>query len=123
MDSQQYYSTLAQVLPVLTIAGAVELRYLIKRCYGSGGVLSTDAGWMIKLTAHLYVRFLAGCSFASLLLTVSCANAVLTQDYESFWIQALLPTVFPFMSVLVALPLLGAVFSPRDLLRWYGEAR
>lgn len=120
-DQQTYYQTVAQVLPVLVIAGAVELRYLIRRCSQPGGAFDKGAHWSTRLVAHAYVRFLAFSTGAVLLLTISCLEGIRTGDLTNWWLDDLLPIALPFSVVALALPLLGGVLSTKGLLRWYGE--
>lgn len=121
MDSQalEYYSTSAQILPVVAVAAAVELRYLVRRLYQSNGTM-TRARPLVRLSWHLYLRILAGCSFAAVLLTVQCVYALETGK-SSELLRDALPYVLTVTVVLVGMPLFGAIFSPARLTDWYGR--
>ena len=120
-DNVAYFAALSALLPVLAIAGAVELRILVRRLSRLGVDLNRPEGlhgWFVAV----YVRLLAASLFGAVLLALSAVSA-LKPGADGLgwpWSETVVAWVVGLAAVLLSLPLLAAIFSPGDLTRWYG---
>ena len=119
MEHETYLATAAQLLPVFVIAGMLELHQFVKVTDRMGHFESRN--WYSRFLAHFWLRLLAACTFACLVLSLECLEALYTED-EPGWLHPILQWVLPISAVTIALPVLGAVVRPRALLSWYEES-
>ncbi|WP_283615463.1 hypothetical protein [Mycolicibacterium poriferae] len=121
-DTTPFLSALVSLLPVLVIAGMVELRYLLRLLDRRGIDLRGRPRGLFQWVAHAYVRVLAGAMFAAVLLTTAAVWALRPESpgLAGFW-EPLVSPVLGVTGILVALPALAAVISPGDLMHWYDD--
>lgn len=118
MEHETYLATMAQLLPVLTLAAALELRFYVRKATPRQGA-AKDFTWWYQ---QLYARALILATWLSLLCAVSCANALRTGEVPGY-LFPVLDFAFPFTAVAIGVPLIAGIVDPRSMTRWYEDEK